>query len=572
MDLHIRRGPHALGPFQLHDGPNVAGRADDCDILLPSRRVSRHHCVFELFDGRVTVRDLGSHNGLVGSDGRRVSNLDLEPGDEVLVGDYHLGLTEGESTTSTSEIDLDPDEDDEPDPTDRLPPRVRPMPLPKRTVPLPDLATVTRRGPVAEHRVVPMPDLGEMDDLSVGAHLVTEDTPRPVQARPDPALFPASVSAPPKDEAVVGLRPGISLAPASRPSAVPKAPPVRPAEVPAAAPRPPPVPAPTPSATRPPPVAMHPTAPPPATPVAQPPPSPVGPGPAPSAVRRGPPDPSASIPSSPSPFPLSPRSATIAPPVATGPSSVATGRKSNLPISPKASAVPASPAPPGPANAGPSPSPGVSPPAPSPSPAAPPAPAAPSSPNPPLASRAPPPVLMQAAPQQGPSSSSPPLMLTPRPQSAPRIAPLVLAGLFLSLSGLGVELWGLSRVDASAGALAAEVSGEEARIFAGAPAFGVGITRYDAEGHPVGNGVNLDAKLLADAQAQGVAHVDRPGGTRAVAVSRDAAGAVQGYVVVDGPPIRMKADTTLLRAIAVAQTAVGLLVVLAGAMLSSRRF
>ena len=104
MELHIRRGPQVLGPFRLEDGPNVAGRAEDCDILLPSRRVSRHHCVFELFGGRVTVRDLGSHNGVVGADGRRVSTLTMVPGDEVLIGDYYMGLSE---LTGATELDLE---------------------------------------------------------------------------------------------------------------------------------------------------------------------------------------------------------------------------------------------------------------------------------------------------------------------------------------------------------------------------------------------------------------------------------------------------------------------------------
>ncbi len=119
--------------------------------------------------------------------------------------------------------------------------------------------------------------------------------------------------------------------------------------------------------------------------------------------------------------------------------------------------------------------------------------------------------------------------------------------------------------------MAAEVSGEEARIFAGAKAFGVEVSRYDAEGKSLAVGEDLPAELLREAQAQGVAHVDRLGGARAVAVSRDGAGQVVGFVAVDGPPSRLKADTALFRGIAVVQAGLGLLVVVAAAMLSNRR-
>lgn len=41
----------------------TVGRSDDCDITLPSSKVSRQHARFRLSDGGVTVEDLGSSNG-----------------------------------------------------------------------------------------------------------------------------------------------------------------------------------------------------------------------------------------------------------------------------------------------------------------------------------------------------------------------------------------------------------------------------------------------------------------------------------------------------------------------------
>ena len=475
MELHIRRGPHSLGPFRLGEGPNVAGRADDCDILLPSRRVSRHHCVFEVYDGRVTVRDLGSHNGVVGTDGRRVSNLDLVPGQEVLIGDYHLSLTDGETApVADSDLDLD-DAEEERDPADRWPPAVRPRPLAQRSGVYDEGAVASRRGPVVESLIIPLllPDLGDMDDQSVGAALVTEETANPfllasLPAGPVPPLFPASVTASPR---ALGAPPAV----------VQSAPRTFPAPMVGRAP----------------------------------------------AAPAGPPDPAAS-------YASNPWVRAVAPAPAPAP------RPSLAP------AVPPRPAPPSPV-------------------------ASPPSPVAPLAG----PPLVPAALAATPGASlvpCAPVLRVPAAAPTARTAPLVVAGVFVALTGLGVELWGLDRVDASAGAMAAEVSGEEARLFAGSPAFGVEVSRYDALGLSLGGGAALEPGLLRDAQAQGVAHIGRPGGTLAVAVSRDSAGAVQGYVTVAGPPSRLKADTTLLRAVAVIQAGVGLLVVLAAAMLSSRRF
>ena len=174
-----------------------------------------------------------------------------------------------------------------------------------------------------------------------------------------------------------------------------------------------------------------------------------------------------------------------------------------------------------------------------------------------------------AALAAGATPGKPALLLPPRRVST---VPLVTAGVFVALAGLGGELWGLSRVDASAGAMAADVSGEEARLLAGTSAFGIAVSHFGGDGASLDGAAPLDDALRLEAQERGVAHADVAGGTRAVAVDRDGAGKVEGFVAVDGPPTRLKADTTLLRAIAVIQAILGLLVVVAAAMLSSRRF
>jgi pSer/pThr/pTyr-binding forkhead associated (FHA) protein len=94
MRLIVVRGPSPAGPFDLREGVQHAGRGPECEVFLPSKRVSRKHAVIEVVGGRVEVRDLGSHNGILSADGTRVSGITLESGGRVQIGDYVL-LYEG---------------------------------------------------------------------------------------------------------------------------------------------------------------------------------------------------------------------------------------------------------------------------------------------------------------------------------------------------------------------------------------------------------------------------------------------------------------------------------------------
>ncbi len=470
MDLHVRRGAEALGPFRLLDGPNVAGRSEDCDILLPSRRVSRHHCVFELFGGRVTVRDLGSHNGVVGSDGRRVSNLVLRPGDEVLIGDFMCGLQESEQTQTELELDVERSGPGEARGSARKPTEVRPL------ADLLDLHDAEMEDP---------------DDLSIGAHLVTEEASSPfykggqspaalrAQERPAPTFAvpkPASDAAP-RRPAPRPIAPLI-LDETSHPVVLRDQPTGLPIAFGAS------------------PLAVAPSV------------APAVPAP-PARALEG-----AAVPSPPVVVPvrLTPV-ATAAAPMQSAPPALA--RKAVTPAEPAAPASPAAPTPVAPATRG-------------------------------------------VRPPGAPANMGSPM-------------PLVVAGVLLVLIGLFVELWGAARVDQAATALAADVSAEEALVLAGGSAFGVVVTSYDANGRALGRGESLDADILQEAQERGIAHIEFAGGTRAVAVSRDEAGQVKGFVGVDGPPTRSKASATTFRALAVTQAGVGLLIVVAAAFFSRRR-
>ncbi len=77
--------------------PVIIGRAEDCNLRLANRFVSRHHCEL-LIDGRehvVRVRDLGSQNGTFVNDGPVTNDCELKDGDKLVVGcvpfEVHIG-------------------------------------------------------------------------------------------------------------------------------------------------------------------------------------------------------------------------------------------------------------------------------------------------------------------------------------------------------------------------------------------------------------------------------------------------------------------------------------------------
>jgi predicted component of type VI protein secretion system len=65
----------------------LVGRHPECDIRIDDPQVSRRHCCFAQAYDRLTVRDLGSRNG-VRVNGRLVAEFPLRPGDEVAISHF----------------------------------------------------------------------------------------------------------------------------------------------------------------------------------------------------------------------------------------------------------------------------------------------------------------------------------------------------------------------------------------------------------------------------------------------------------------------------------------------------
>lgn len=93
--LMVERGPRAGLTYVLGEGTTLTGRADDVVIFLGDVTVSRHHCRFTVDDEGLSVEDLGSTNGTY-INMERLDRARLSPGDEVIIGKFHLIVVRGD--------------------------------------------------------------------------------------------------------------------------------------------------------------------------------------------------------------------------------------------------------------------------------------------------------------------------------------------------------------------------------------------------------------------------------------------------------------------------------------------
>lgn len=92
--LVVERGPRAGLTYVLGEGETVAGRSDDVEIFLGDVTVSRRHARFVVDDNGLYVEDLRSTNGTY-VNAERHDKAYLQPGDEVIIGKYHLVVAGG---------------------------------------------------------------------------------------------------------------------------------------------------------------------------------------------------------------------------------------------------------------------------------------------------------------------------------------------------------------------------------------------------------------------------------------------------------------------------------------------
>jgi len=71
--------------LELPNTVTVIGRRSDCDLRIPLPSVSRRHCQISTDNDVLTVRDLGSKNGIL-VNGRDVKEAQLNAGDALQIG------------------------------------------------------------------------------------------------------------------------------------------------------------------------------------------------------------------------------------------------------------------------------------------------------------------------------------------------------------------------------------------------------------------------------------------------------------------------------------------------------
>ena len=90
----VTQGPRRGMHWALHEGTNEAGRDPSALVFLDDVTVSRHHAEFIVAHGSLRVKDLGSTNGTY-VNGTRGETAALAPGDEVIIGRFHLVVALG---------------------------------------------------------------------------------------------------------------------------------------------------------------------------------------------------------------------------------------------------------------------------------------------------------------------------------------------------------------------------------------------------------------------------------------------------------------------------------------------
>lgn len=91
--LIVVSGKSAGKAIGLKQGKLLIGRADECDVRPLGEEVSRRHCLLEMVDESLTVKDLGSRNGTSVNGTMTSGRVVLADGDIVRVGPLELRVS-----------------------------------------------------------------------------------------------------------------------------------------------------------------------------------------------------------------------------------------------------------------------------------------------------------------------------------------------------------------------------------------------------------------------------------------------------------------------------------------------
>src|SRR4030042_1429232 len=105
MRLTVRKDGEDEKEYQISRPAIQIGRANDCDVILNDRLVSRKHAVLS-FDQKAdvwTVEDLGSSNKTY-LNGEAVAKGQVKTGDELKIGAFSIELNLGDRIEDEEEI------------------------------------------------------------------------------------------------------------------------------------------------------------------------------------------------------------------------------------------------------------------------------------------------------------------------------------------------------------------------------------------------------------------------------------------------------------------------------------
>jgi DNA-binding winged helix-turn-helix (wHTH) protein len=91
-------------PLPLGEGEHVAGRGEECDLVIDAETVSRRHAVFTVRAGSVSVADLDSTNGTSVNGTRISAPSTLSDGNEVSLGTAKLKIKRRPTAVDTVKV------------------------------------------------------------------------------------------------------------------------------------------------------------------------------------------------------------------------------------------------------------------------------------------------------------------------------------------------------------------------------------------------------------------------------------------------------------------------------------
>jgi hypothetical protein len=99
--------------YPLKEGTVSIGRSRDCGVVIPTKGISREHAEITVKGGEITIRDLGSSNGVYVNE-QKVREISLADGDLIGFGKFKITFEGGGAESDATMVDATPVDDDSP--------------------------------------------------------------------------------------------------------------------------------------------------------------------------------------------------------------------------------------------------------------------------------------------------------------------------------------------------------------------------------------------------------------------------------------------------------------------------